>query len=239
MALSLNEKLSKMLAFLVALRDPRIFAVMAKRGMTQEILDEGWTFFSTAAGAKLRYQPATAATQTSGEETKLLADLDGWENEWFPVIEAVLRRHFPALYERVFLNLSQTEGKAVIVSVSTMLERLRDLEGSADGKKALALLEARQFNAEARKPAEEILAKLRAVGEAVVPEVDALSKEEQEKALVEAWGWYREWSTIARTLITRGDVLIRMGLRRINRSGTEEDVDLDVEEPVVGGQPTG
>ena len=119
----------------------------------------------------------------------------------------------------------------MIVSVSTMLERLAKLNDSAEGKKALALLESRAFTAEARKPAEDTLASLRKLGKAEIPELDPAAKVEQEKALAEAWAWYREWSTIARTLFSRGDILIQLGLRKPKRGGADEE---DEDEPSPG-----
>ena len=46
-----------------------------------------------------------------------------------------------------------------------------------------------------------------------------------------AWAWYREWSEIARTVIQRGDVLIRMGLRSPSRRSAAEDEDESLPEP--------
>jgi hypothetical protein len=223
MALTLNDKLSRMLAFLVGLRDPRVFSVLATRGMTPAILEEGWTLFTTAAGAKLRYTPAKGGPVASGEENNLLAGLDLWENTWFPVIDATLRRNLPAVHAVVFANLAQTEGKAVIVSVGTMLERLR----LPEVQKSLALLESRGLTAHVRKTAEDLLGSLKKLSETQIPDVDPTAKLEQEKALDDAWGWYREWSTIARTLFTRGDTLIRLGLRKSKRGRIEEDTEED------------
>jgi hypothetical protein len=217
----------------MAVRDPRIFAVMATRGLTQEIIDEGWSLFTVAAGAKLRYQPATGGMFSSAEEAELLASLDRWENAWFPVVGAALKRHFPNVHAEVFLNLSQTEGRAVIVSVGTLLSRLAEQAAKSDeGRAAVALLQARGLTAEAKKPAEEILAKFRVVRESGVTEVEPVTKQEQDKAQAEVWDWYMEWSTIARTLITRGDQLIRMGLREMRRGAGEQE---GQDEP---GQPT-
>jgi hypothetical protein len=197
---------------------------MATRGMTQATIDEGWALFTIAAGAKLRYLAATGGMFSSAEEAALLAALDRWENTWFPTVGATLKRHFPKVHAEVFLNLSQTEGKAVVVSVGTLLDRLAEQAKKSDeGKAAVALLEARGLTADAKKPAEEILAKFRVVGESAVAEVEPVTKKEQEEAQAEVWDWYLEWSIIARTLFTRGDQLIRMGLREMRRGGGEEE----------------
>ena len=65
----------------------------------------------------MREQPARAPDPTVIEE------LDAWENRWFPVAEATLRRRKPEIADKVFLNLAQTSGIEVAVSVSTQHER--------------------------------------------------------------------------------------------------------------------
>lgn len=232
-ALTLNEKLSKVLSFLVGLRDPRVFTVMAQRGFDQAALEEGWNLFTTAAGAKLRYSPPAPGVP-GREATEIVAELDKWENGWFPVVQATLERHFPAVNEVVFKNLSQSEGRAVIVSVGTLLDRLGGLSAAGpDGPKALALIESRGLTPDVRKTARDLIARVQDLSTEAVPEVDPGAKAEQEEALAAAWGWYKEWATIARTLITRGDILIRLGLREMRRSTTEADPD----DPGEGGDP--
>ncbi len=105
-----------------------------------------------------------SALPTSKDPT-VLAALDDWENTWFPIADATLTRHFPAVRDLLFLNLTQTEGIEVIISTSTFIERLaamaKGTEGyGEDGKAARALLEARGLDATAIGQAEALLAKL-------------------------------------------------------------------------------
>jgi len=150
-----------------------------------------------------------------------LADLDDWENAWFPVVSATLERHYPALHATIFKNLSQTSGAEVIVSVGTLLDRLDTMKASEAGKKADALLVTRGLTTEVRAQASKLIDTIKQTEETVLPEIDPASKAEQEKALDKVWAWYREWSQIARTVIKRGDVLIRLGLRQPNRGSSE------------------
>lgn len=226
MSMSLTEKLNRMLTFLVGLRDPLVAGVLSLRGFTSATHSEGWDLFATAAGAKLDPTVDAKWSKTGAEARAVLAELDTWENTWFPVIEASLRRHYPEVNAAVFANINQTEGRTVAVSVGTLLDRLQVLANQPNGCQALELLESRGFTPAVRTTAENLLASLKSLGELKPPLGAQSSREEQEKALDAAWAWYLEWSTIARTVITRGDVLVRLGLRKPKRSkGAGEKVE--------------
>jgi hypothetical protein len=229
MALQLNDKILRIVTFVLNVRNPHIFAQLGTRGFSQATLDEGWRLTITATGSRLRFMEG-APVMVADEARDLLAALDGWENMWFPVVNATLTRHFPDLREQIFANLSQTSGSEVIFSVSTLLDRLEGVKGTAAG----ALLEERGFNADVRKVARDILAKLQQKQSAVLPELDPETRQEQEAALVEAWAWYREWSDIARTIIRRPGQLIRLGLRQPGRGkggGEEPATEQTAEQP--------
>lgn len=224
MSLSLTEQLERTLAFLTHARNPFVMTVLGTRGFEQRDLDEGWDLFSTAAGAKLRYTSMSGDPLAPDERAKLIADLDAWENRWFPVVNATLKRRYPQLHREVFKNLSQTEGAEVLVSVSTLLERLATVGAKeGDGQAADALLVKRGLTPEVRAEASESIATLKTAAAAPLPQIDSASKEEQEAARAEAWAWYLEWSEIARTVIKRGDILIRLGLRQAKRGSKDDD----------------
>ena len=223
MALPLTEKLKRILVFLIGARNPRVFAVLGRRGFDQDNLEEGWTLFTVAAGARLKYIGKGRDRLAPDVARRHLAALDEWENSWFPVVSATLTRHFPALHESLFHNLSQTYGPEVLVSVGTLLDRLKKMRAGADGQRADELLASRGLTEQVRAEAATIIDRLRRSEDAPLPEIDPVSKEEQENAGADAWAWYREWSQIARTVIKRGDVLIRLGLRQpTRRAGSGE-----------------
>src|SRR5690606_1563618 len=101
------------------------------------------------------------------------------------------------------LNLHQADLEEVVITVTTLLHRLDELEdpqgpAGADGPKALALLAERKADAAVRDQAQALLDELQHFS------VDhaAATAEQQKQELVEseqqAWGWYLEWSRIAR-----------------------------------------
>ena len=221
MALPLTEKLRRVLTFLVGARNPRIIATLGRRGFSPADLEEGWSLFQVAAGARLSYTPATSDPLAPSRMRALLGTLDEWENAWYPVISATLQRHYPDLHATVFHNLPQTDGPELLLSVATLLDRLAALAETEASQPADALLERRGLTAEVRAEATALIAEAKEAGEAVPLDVDPQARDEQARAADAVWAWYLEWSQIARTLITRGDVLIRLGLRTPKRRGRD------------------
>src|SRR4051812_38576713 len=116
MSVSLGDKAQRSLRLLLGLRNPRVTASLARYGFTEADMNEGWTLLQALGRGKLSVTPIPS---TNGETIQLL---DEWENRWFPIASASLSRRFPAVHARVFLNLSQTEGPEVAVSVRTFVE---------------------------------------------------------------------------------------------------------------------
>ena len=227
-----SQKCAKLLRFLEGVAKPRAAMPLAAFGFKQGDLDEGWKRLHAAAGDKLLIVP-----ETKPDPTKLKL-LDDWENTWFPVADATLKHRFPAVREKVFLNLSQQTGLDVLISVKTLVARIDELEaGSAEEQAARAMLEERGLNAETMNEAKDLLSKVATIQvvEPVMP--DPAAAEAAEKHM---WAWYLEWSTIARTAIKDRRVLRSLGfLRPQIGGGPDEDVMDDepldddiVEEPV-------
>ena len=204
-ALTIGMKVRRTLTFLTGLTHPQIAAALTPHGFSQAELAEGWELLTKVTGARLGRAPVPAASESD------LVALDEWENKWFPIADAALARHFPDIRDRVFLNLSQTTGREVLVSVSTFLDRLSALADSEDeqDQAAMELLARRGLNAEARNEGDALLAAITSVGE---PNDDGNEVEhELEDAM---WTYYLEWSAIARTVIRNGRLLQRLGFRR-------------------------
>ena len=164
-------------------------------------------------------------------DMETLLRLDAWENQWFPVAQAALDRRFPAVSARFFLNLTQTEGPEVAISVRAFVDRYDELvAGSekygAEAKKAHELLTTRGVTPALVDEAKALLTKLTHVAEPVEP----VSAEEQEAELEAAesalWAWYLEWSKIARIAIKQRPLLRQLGFLTSRRGDVvEEDED--------------
>lgn len=199
-----SDKLDRLITFLRGLTNARVGTYMVKAGFTQADLDEGWTLFRRAAGDRL-------AVRTDGSEPdpKIVAQLDEFENRFFPIVRATLHRRWPAFEAEVFLNLEQTTGPAVAVTVLTLLDRVAKLEG-AGADEARAVLAQRGFNAEAIADATGLLTEMGSLAAPLTfdPELD---REQREAAEADAWAWYLEWSEIAQANIKNGKLLQRLG----------------------------
>ncbi|MDI3283677.1 hypothetical protein [Polyangium sp. 15x6] len=225
--LTIGQKAERVLKLLIALRNPRIAAPLARHGFTNADLDEGWTLLKNVTRTKLDFVEAPPTTDPDA-----LRALDAWENQWFVIADATLKRHAPEIHAQVFRNLSQTDGMAVIVSVGTFVERLETIDDPAwnggfgqAGKDARALLAQRGLTEMVVDEAKALLGKLRNV-DGPLPDLEKLAAEDEsfEKAETALWAWYLEWSAIARRAITQRGLLRQLGFLRTTPGGKDVEV---------------
>jgi len=222
--LRLGQKVDRVMQFLLGLRHRRVVTPLAAHGFSQEELDEGWQNVRAAVGETLNVGPVTRP------EPGLVERLDAWENKWFPIAGATLSRHFSEIHDEVFLNLSQTEGPQVAISVGTFLERIDALaDAGGDRTKARKLLEKRGLDAATMAEARALLTKIGTVETGPPADIEA-EKAEREKAEAAMWGWYLEWSRIARTAIDDGQLLRLLGFGRSSSRSAAADDSADEDE---------
>jgi hypothetical protein len=116
--LTMGQKVDRVMRLLIGLRNRRIAATLVRHGFTNSDLQEGWSLLQRVTRTQLDAPPEAQA-----EDPVALRNLDDWENKWFPIAGATLKRRAPQVHAWLFRNLSQTEGPAVIVSVGTFVER--------------------------------------------------------------------------------------------------------------------
>ena len=226
--LTTGQKAQRVIRFLLGMRRPRIAGALFSYGFTQETLDEGWTLLRSLVGEKL----ATPAPP-SAPDPALLQRLDDWENKWFVVAEASLKRHHPEVRDVLFLNLSRTSGPEVAVSVNTLLQRFEALAaGSADEQAAHALLVSRGLSQDVVAEAKAMLEEVGAIADAPVPLVDEAAIAAAEDAM---WAWYLEWGAIARLAINDGRLLRLLGYRGGRLASEPEEDDEPVDAPADDG----
>lgn len=227
-------------------------------GFKDEDFEEGWRLLRAATGSRF-----LGSAGAGDADPALIAELDAWENKWFPIAQASLGRHFPQVEAFVFNELSQAEGAAVILTVGVFLERLAALDkqtdetaGLADRKAARALLVQRGINKAVVTQAESLLEQLGTLADDEEDDDEVAAQEAEARAAAEAemWGWYREWSKVVQSSITDRRVLRRLGFLKVVRSAPAVDSELvtdadeedtedliidDTDEPTAaGGVPT-
>jgi hypothetical protein len=213
MKLSLGDKTFRVIRFLFGL---------AGYGFKQADRDEGWALINALGKGKLAVLPAEP------RDMEALLKLDAWENQWFPIAQAALDRRFPAVAAKFFLNLAQTEGPAVAISVRTFVDRYEELAGGvekfgAEAPKALELLVGRGVTAAVVAEAKALLTTLTQVASPEVPPSFEEQQEELEKAEAAMWSWYLEWSQIARVAIKQRALLKELGFLNTRRGAEEEE----------------
>jgi hypothetical protein len=224
--LSIGQKAERLLKLLIGLRNARVAEALRQYGFKESDLAEGWRLLQALTKGRLLVRGPVK------KDPALLKQLDKWENHWFPIAVATLRGRFPEVYDWLFLNLSQTEGDGVVISVSTLLSRLEQMPTEpslgARGAEAREVLTERGFTPSTLQIAEHLLAALGSTATApALPTspVDAAAQEAAEKAM---WTWYLEWGEIARVAITDRKLLRELGFLNYKRPVTEE---VEVEEP--------
>jgi hypothetical protein len=224
--LTIGQKAERVLTLLLALRIPRIAAALKQHGFTNDDLDEGWTLLRALTRSQLD-EPAEAAAVDSDA----VRALDAWENQWFVIAAATLKRRAPTVYEKLFRNLSQTDGRQVVVSVGTFLERWDNLnkpvqDGSlgAEGEDAKNLLAGRGLNNQVIDEAKALIKEVTQI-QGPLPDLEQIAAADTdfEKAEANLWAWYLEWSTIARSAIKQRSLLLKLGFLRGNAKDDDDD----------------
>jgi hypothetical protein len=220
MSFTISDKATRVMRFLIGLRNPNIASALAGYGFTDDDLAEGWSLVNALGKGKLAFLPFT-------RDRDVLLKLDAWENHWFPISAACLERRFPAVFARMFMNLQQAEGPEVAVTVRTYVDRYDELTApdskyGPEGAKARDALTARGVTPAVVDEARNLLAQLTKV--AAPPEVQSSIAEQEadlEKAQAALWAWYLEWSKVARVAIKQRALLHELGF--LARRAAEED----------------
>lgn len=208
-------------------RHAEISSALADVGYTAADHEEGWNLLHKAAGYR-RDEPALLAR--SNPSADALAELDAWDEKGFLLARAALERRHPEQAAFVFEGLEASTGGEAVIGVRTFLERLTALAGEparaatreADTA-ALATLAARGIDAAERAR----LAELVRVASTVAPSapMPAPDNAAADAALVDLYGWYREWSRTARAVIKSRRLLIYLGLANRKRRAADDEND--------------
>lgn len=196
------------LRFLNAAISPAIRSKMADIGFEITDLEEGWTLLK---GVTL---PALNTPVIVANDPKRLDLLDDWENKYYPLISTSIKRRYPAIHDALFLNLKQTSGPELLVTLPTLLGRLRDLKETKEGKEVLALLAKRGVDEAALDALDALLAQ----SDTIQVDAEARLKAEQAQqaaraeAIAALEAYLDEWETLARSVVTNKNHLRQLGL---------------------------
>jgi len=216
--LSIGQKADRVLKLLMGLRNARISELLKQYGFTEKDRTQGWMLLKALTDGRLAERGPTR------QDPALIRLLDEWENRWFPIASASLKNRFPEAHEWLFLNLTQTEGNAVVISVSTFVDRLGKLATEpsleARGAEARELLTQRGLNAATMQVATTMLSALDATAPSGPTSV--VDPEQAAQAEQAMWTWYLEWGEIARVAITDRRLLRELGFLSYQKPVSDE-----------------
>lgn len=218
------------LVFLRGLGLTPIRAAMQRAGYQPSDHTEGWSLLKRSCGFF-----EEAETAMHDEAAEAVKELDAWDESGFRRARAALARLHPEQCEFVFRGgLKPSQGLPAVMGVLTFLDRLDELEKSSERKStrkqdhaALETLAKRGFDSKERKRLRDLVNVVQSSPDIVE---DDGAAEERQAALVQLRAWFDDWSNTARSVISRRDQLIRLGLARRKANGKIEDVGDD--EPV-------
>ena len=148
-----------------------------------------------------------------------IVEIDAVDEQIFRRSHAAMGRLHPAQDAYVFADLSASRDPDSLVGMATFLDRLDELESSpereatrSEDQAAIATLARRGIDAEYGQQLREIIAIGQSAEFPVELEPEAAVEGERMEALRELRAWYEDWAETARSVVSRRDHLILMGL---------------------------
>ena len=207
-----------------------IRANLMEHGYTTAIHNTFWRLIRQACGTA---EDGTIIELEDPEVRASVEFVDSRDEKFFRILKATLKHNYPEQAAYVLRgDLGPSTGMDAVLSMEIALDRLDDLQNGAERKatrkqdhEALALLATRKIDAnllqDLRKHV-KIAKTARPVTMAdVTPGPDP--NVERVKALISLRALYQEWSEIAKAVIKRRDLLIRMGLATRHPAAKAED----------------
>ena len=221
--------------------DMGISTAMSTRGYSEADQNEGWSLLHQAT--LFGHFAGEAINEVAGR--KAMQEIDDADEAIFRIISATLGRRFPEQGELVLAGIGSVRGAGAVLHMGILLDRLDQLESGQERSPALrARDQAAMTVLAARGITPEERARLRRLVDLAKRSAPTFmspsAREEQEKrritGLTALREWYLEWSEIARVVVKRRDVLIRMGLA--NRRSAQESEEAEPAPASPNGGPT-
>lgn len=228
------ERATKLLSAIGAV--PELRTLMQQAGMHDDDLIEGRTLLLDCLAAP-RGPNEPRDTAAAANQRAAVATLDQWDEPTFARAKAALSRYFPATCDYLFDNLASARGADAVRGVATFLARLQTLETGKDAnrsahaqndKRAVELLAKRGLTKEERERVGKLV-DLALAPTPVLPKVETEGEAERRRQkLTSLKLWFDDWSATARTVVTKRNYLIRMGLASRHVAPTAADTDTTV-----------
>ena len=234
---TLENALPRALQFLRAVgTDAGIMQALEQTGFDEAAQKQGWSLVLTAYSAT---NGPVAAGVNDTPLSDAIAKISDWQSAMFVRAHAALRRFHEEQDAFVFANLETGAGIAAVPAVATFLDRLDALESSPERKgsrksdhAALELLAQRGITSEQRK---EMRTLVKWVESTQAAPLTTHVQSPRDAALTAVYEWVQDWSDCARTVISRRDQLIRLGIgkRRSRKQDAQPTPAPEPQPPIV------
>ncbi len=234
--LSISQKAVRTGILLCGLRDRRIAAYLARFGLTEADLQEGWELYLRAIHLADHEVPLTLE-----DNPERVRQLELFASRWFPVADLSLREHSPELAHHLFLHLDPGDQQHIAWTVAYFLQRLRAMAEGAKpfgpaGRVAWSLLGRQGLGFPELQAGERMLEQLQSL--TPMAELEAGGGRARLAAAEEMWKWYSAWSRLALEVIDDESLLRVLGFHkpRAGDAVLPED-DEDLTSPPAGTTP--
>jgi hypothetical protein len=179
-----------------------------------------------------------------------IAYLDKWDEKGIRRVKTILKRHHYDQYEFVCTDLEPGKGPESVLAVSKLLKRIEALKSSPEREatreadhQALATLAKRKLDDELWEMLRGLVNTVQNPSMEEEPSIDEGALDDHHQALLDLYGWFQEWSELARDEIPRRDYLIRLGLAqrrsRVQKiTGDNADDETPIEDPTEEPPPS-
>ena len=196
---------------------PSILRLMTQAGYTASAHEEGQRLLANVVSFVQGRQ--AFSTATSAAHAAAVAEIETWEKTVFRRLRAGVIRFFPNETEALFANLKVSSEMDASLLVKVFLDRISaspESKGRKGNAAVLKLFAQRGFGGDEIRHLKKLVSIAMAPAPDAVEETDSAELTAQKTArvemLTELRGWYDDWAETARSVLTRRDHQIRVGL---------------------------
>jgi len=207
----------RMLTFLQGIADPAIGAHLAPLGWSEERLEQAWALLN-----ELKSVSVVAPVTTASPIPAAVEACEAWEATALVRARAMLELSHPEQARFLFHDYAPGKGMGAVLNAATFLQRRHALDKAEDRRdtrksdqEALAVLEQIGTTRESLKRLQVMVdtAQTVAASSVVRPEVEERHTARLD-VLRQIHAWVTAWSEMARTVVTRRDHMIRLGIAK-------------------------
>lgn len=229
---------ARLLTFLQGAADPAIRARFAPLGWSDQRQEEAWSLLS-----ELKAASVIPETPVPDPVAEAIAACEAWQATGLIRARAMLQLALPEQAAFLFHDFVAGKGMEAVLNVETFLQRRQVLE-AGEGRKAsrkadheaLLVIEETGVTKETLKQLHRMVETVQTV--AASPAEHLLEADTRRiEVLRKIYAWITAWSDMARTVITRRDQLIRLGIAKRRSRKTKSVVVAPPARPVTPTAP--